>query len=527
MKVCSFFIEDAAPRLIEVEYHSRFQIPSFQILGLPAPEIQEARERIVAAFLASDFEFPKKKIVVNLAPSSIRKSGTGHDLAIATKILEATLNLAWPEHLLAWGELSLDGSIKPVGKIAALIELLLKEDLSETRKLLLVLASADFETLKQLRCWRKENGLPELQHCKFTSLDHLKDLPKILERASKQTTVSIEDKAEAMTSEIPNASPHSDARLHSLLPLSPSLERILQIALIGRHHLLLLGPKGVGKSESIHWCKVLLPKPNSTQLWDQALSLESRGLISDFNAPIRQVHSQIRPSQLLGTISPRGYQAGELALAHGGLLIADEFMEWARDAKECLREPLQNETVTVTRVKGKVESKCELQFLATGNLCPCGGLPAQFKILEHAKKTPCHCRPHEVQSYFSRLSGPILDRIDLTALTLSKPKLGKKIDLNESKLQFLKMQSQISASRYFAIEKFNALPSKLTPNWLEGNLPDSSSIHRLLEDVSSLRARHKILRVARSIQALENSPTLKDEHVFESKNYRFMDNLWE
>ena len=126
MQVYSFFQDSVHPSRITVEVHTRFQIPSFQILGLPAPEIQEARERIMAAFVACEFDFPKKKVIVNLAPSSIRKSGTGHDLAIALRILESTLDLEWPEHLFAWGELGLDGEIKACGKMANLTELLLQ-----------------------------------------------------------------------------------------------------------------------------------------------------------------------------------------------------------------------------------------------------------------------------------------------------------------------------------------------------------------------------------------------------------------
>ena len=310
-----------------------------------------------------------------------------------------------------------------------------------------------------------------------------------------------------------------------MLPLSPQLERILQICLIGRHHLLLLGPKGIGKSESIHWFEALLPTPASDQLWDQALSLESRALNPTFEPPVRRVHAQVRPSHLLGTFQARGYQAGELALAHGGLLIADEFMEWPRDSKECLREPLQTERVSITRVRGKFESRCELQLVATGNLCPCGGLPAPLRAFTQSKGAPCRCRPNTVRDYLQKISGPILDRIDLVAL-LSLPSQ-KKIKQQQTDDQFKAMKEKVTEGREFALKHFHSLPSKLSPTWLEETLPERPEIETMLASVTSLRARHKILRVARSIQALEKSEELKVEHVFESKAYRFMDSWLE
>ena len=512
MQVFSFFVEDQTPRLIEVEYHSRFQIPSFQILGLPAPEIQEARERIVASFQASEFEFPKKKIVVNLSPSSIRKSGTGHDLAIAMKILESTIEDSWPEQLLAWGELSLDGSVKSVGRMAGLIELLLQIELKTT--LFILLSFEDYQNLQHLLSWRRTQNLPLPEQCEFRSVACLKDSIEALKNTPSPLQKNILPLNE-------NCFP-----IH-LLPLAPALERILQLSLIGRHHLLLLGPKGIGKSESIHWCENLLPNADPLQVWERILSLESRALDPEFNPPIRKVHAQVRPSHLLGTFGAKGFQAGELALAHGGLLIADEFLEWPRDSKECLREPLQTERVTVTRVKGKVESKCEIQLIATSNLCPCGGLPKQFRSHEQSKASACRCRPNEIQDYFKKVSGPILDRIDLVAIMSKTPKLQRKMMEKEPSLQFQRMKQSSHSGRLFAVKNFGALPSKLAPLWLEENLPDDPVIDSLLQDIKSLRARHKILRVARSIQALEQSRVLKSEHVFESKSYRFMDTLME
>ena len=200
-------------------------------------------------------------------------------------------------------------------------------------------------------------------------------------------------------------------------------------------------------------------------------------------------------------------------------------MEWPRDSKECLREPLQTERVSITRVRGKFESRCELQLVATGNLCPCGGLPAPLRAFTQSKGAPCRCRPNTVRDYLQKISGPILDRIDLVAL-LSLPSQ-KKIKQQQTDDQFKAMKEKVTEGREFALKHFHSLPSKLSPTWLEETLPERPEIETMLASVTSLRARHKILRVARSIQALENSEDLKVEHVFESKAYRFMDSWLE
>ena len=500
MRVFSFFFDDQCPRPIEVEYHARFQIPAFHVLGLPAPEIQEARERIIAAFQAAALEFPKKKIMVNLAPSSIKKSGTGHDLAIAIKIFSETQDLAWPERILAWGELGLDGSIKPAGRMAALIELLLKTPDRE-RPERLILAPLDAKKIRFLLHWREKQKMPRLEGIELCTVNHL----KFLSEAVSPRPLFL----------LPDEPLGDDAlpELTQLLPLALATERLLKISLVGRHHVLLLGPKGVGKSESLHWFKALSPPSTAAQTWQRLLHAESRDLPLTFETPIRQVHAQVKPAHLLGSYSNRGYQAGELALAHGGLFVADEFMEWPRDAKESLREPLQNKRVMLTRVRGSIETHCDFQFIATGNLCPCGGLPPPFRAHDSQKRHTCRCRASEVEAYLHKLSGPILDRIDLTFI-LTDTQTSKDLPKPDA------LRAEIVKARTFALAHFGCVPSLLSVAWLEKNQPSGETFDKLLRDLPSLRARHKVMRVARSIQALESCDELKEVHLFEAKTYR-------
>ena len=510
MQIFSFFQNALNPIKITVEIHTRFQIPSFQILGLPAPEIQEARERIIAAFNSSDLEFPKKKVIINLAPSSFKKSGTGHDLAIAIQILCSSLDLEFEGDLYAWGELGLNGEVKACGKIALLIELLLEEDPGVRS---LILSSDDLRQFEKLIHWRKSKRLPNPKKIKIFEVSQFKDFQDQMKSGGTQ----IESLNEAAMKTQPYLGP-------ALLSLSPTLERVLKIALIGGHHTLLLGPKGVGKSQALQWFEELAPESHPLQTWKRILHEESRDLEIDFRTPIRRVHSQIKPPHLTGSWGPKGFRAGELTLAHGGLLIADEFMEWPRDAKECLREPLQSKKLILTRVHGQVQFDCDLQMIGTGNLCPCGGLPPQFFALLEvipSKKAKCRCRPHEVTDYFQKLSGPIADRIDLICIYSSAAEVSNQIPEKN------KIKEEISRARELALKSFGNYPGTLSVHQLESCVSKNPEIAFLLKSQTSLRSRHKILRIAHSIQALDASTSLKKEHVFEAMSYKSADQLFQ
>ncbi len=511
MKVYSLFQNEITPKRVEIELHTRFQIPSFQILGLPAPEIQEARERIIAAFTACGIEFPKKKVIINLTPSSERKTGTGHDLAIALKILEAQLDIKWPHEIYAWGELGLDGNIKPCAHLAKWIELIFKENIQT-----LVLCSEDKKRLHLLLAWRKQNGLALPPSLNIITLDSLEQFQEVLSQPTPVLNTHFEHFSDP---------PPFPANTNGLLPLSPYLERAIQVAMVGRHHLLILGPKGMGKSQALEWMAKISPRSTSIQTWERILQSDNAKDAVNFDLPIRRVHAHLRPTHLLGSWNTHGFQAGELSKAHGGIFIADEFLEWPRDAKECLREPLEQKKYSLIRKQGNISLSCDLQFVGTGNLCPCGGLPPSFKPFvrgatqKKADLPTCRCLSSEVHHYLSKLSGPVADRIDLILIHAEKPTLGKTNFNSLKKVQSI--QSSIQNARAFALKQFGALPSELTVSWLEDHLPTSDFAVTVLGNIHSLRSRHKILRMARSIQALEQSEELKIEHLWEAAGFRF------
>ncbi|MBI2711944.1 MAG: ATP-binding protein, partial [Bdellovibrio sp.] len=220
---------------------------------------------------------------------------------------------------------------------------------------------------------------------------------------------------------------------------------MIACAVAGFHHVLLLGPKGVGKSHALEWGVALQPQMLPCdrlfhQLIEELGSPGPRGENRDSWTEIRRVGAQTRVQALTGGVTGLGIFPGEFSLAHGGLLLADELPEWSRDSREVLREPLERGWVTVNRVKGTFEFPAKFQLLANGNLCPCGGVPTQFpKGSLHALRDlqRCRCRPAVRDAYISRLSGPIIDRIDITLLVCDLPKTSREVLPSEDRLKIL------------------------------------------------------------------------------------------
>ncbi len=535
------------PSLQWIEISSTIQLPGFQLVGLPGREVTEARERVRAAIEASGFEFPRKRIVLNLSPAHIRKQGTGIDLAMALAVLFEDWNVQnTPDpnvatkqvHRIqgaAWAELGLDGRLKASGQTlrtlaAAVLSnldflLLGPENPDEIRTAIELLKSAHpekkipriarFATLKETYSWLEAR-----------SWEH--SIPDLEEKPRKSHSLS----------DCPSG----------LLPLPASLTRTLGVAAAGGHHLLLLGARGTGKSHALEWLQALMPKLDSKTHLEQRLLAElippsnlgpseSFTLKAEARAPIRRVGQQIRPAALIGRADINGIRPGEFTLAQGGLLVADEFLEWDRDSREAFREPLERGKISITRSWAQVELPARFTFAATGNLCPCGGWPAgilrQLR-LDHpqllSRLPECKCLPRDREKYLARLSGPIFDRIDLVVRTpplLSSENensdFPKKIQAAES--QFKEMRDRVETIRNAMVKRYGQKTGSLSGEQLEswlGEHPDIASLP-VLQNASSLRSRHRIARVAFAL-SLWDSPDGSERphagHFREASTYR-------
>jgi magnesium chelatase family protein len=529
MQISAPLNSEPVPCLQQIEVATFFQLPSFQIIGLPGQEVAEARERVRAAIEASGLEFPRRRVVLNLSPASIRKRGTGLDLSMALAVL--AIGNSKELALGAWGELGLDGTIKPVGQLTRALYASWKGHL----KFLLLsweecpVALQILDTIREsgelqgeppvlvpvrtlLEAWKKvEGGVSTLLATQASFLVN-QDCVKILKVG---TSKKLENQTDL------------------LLPLSASLERIVGVAISGRHHTLLLGPKGTGKSHAIEWFIALKPPLSSKERLRQDLIIDLENYKGRSHIEtqaetearsVRRVSSQVRPGTLIGSATSTMIRPGAFSLAHGGLLIADEFPEWHRDSREALREPLERQKVTLSRAQGSIELPAQFQMAATGNLCPCGGWPSQLPFpydwVGDKQSLKCKCSDTARKAYISRLSGPILDRIDLVALVSHAPKMGRIKNQGISQLDILKQKVFDLKNKF--VKVLGKPPGDLSGAETEELLQKSSRAESFLKvtQCSSLRSRHKIVRLAYSFAFWDGLEEPLAAHFLEAACYR-------
>jgi magnesium chelatase family protein len=536
------------PSLQWIEISSTLQLPGFQIVGLPGKEVNEARERVRAAIESSGFEFPRRRIVLNLSPANIRKQGTGIDLAMALSILcepadGSSANASVPSQTrhfrgAAWGELGLDGRIKACGQLTRTLVAAIEGKVD-----FIVLgpenAAQLAEAIEVISMQIPTPSLPPIGTFQY--------LNEALTWVSQLGWKKSEAKRPLNRPEPLAPPPHLLAEVERLLPLSSQLSRVLGIAAAGKHHLILLGARGTGKSHALEWLEQLqLPVSPQTRLQQKCLlEIATQTLLgrhqsdtkSKNTVPIRRAGQQIRPAALIGRADSQGLHPGEFTLAQGGLLIADEFLEWNRDSREAFREPLERGTITLTRAWAQVELPARFTLAATGNLCKCGGWPPalhrQLK-LEHAawavRLPECVCLPREREEYIHKLSGPLFDRIDLVVRTppLLPDPIANEVKKNPAnhplhQLQTLREKTQRVHAQM--ISKWGCPTAEIAGKQLESLLEQQPhfSKSQALQEAASLRSRHRTLRVALAL-ALWDEPEgdgLPGPHHFrEAMSYR-------
>lgn len=489
---------DVLPRFQEIEIASSFQVPHFQVIGLPGPEVSEAKDRIRSAIESSGLDFPKRKIVLNLSPASIRKQGTGLDLGMAIAVLLEGLRIDGKKdripyrRIFAWGELGLNGQIKSVkSPVRALASALLAE------ADLIVIARDD-----EVLFYRESERLfPTENFPRVLAVSHLREiLPGFAEHTSGSRTPS------------PPHDPQIDSvEKGGLLPIAPPIARFLEIAAAGSHHFLLLGPKGVGKSHALEWFVALQPELDSKTLRTRSFLAEISGK-SDVS-PYRRVGTQTKPAALIGSFSGGHLRPGEFSLAHGGVLLADEFPEWHRDSREALREPLERKKISLTRVDGSVDLPSDFIFAGNGNLCPCGGVQGSTT---DSRFPSCRCLPADRSRYLSRLSGPVLDRLDLVLPLLMHPNPEVK------NIDFKTVRRRVNLARDRLVKRYGKPPGKLGAEELETLLEHSPELLHSLDALpfGSFRDRHKTLRIALTLAALQEQKEPDGKTLIEAKMLR-------
>lgn len=379
----TFTLDGISARPVRVEVDVHRGLPGFAMVGLPDAAVREARERVRAALVNCGFEFPLQRVVVNLAPASLRKAGPGMDLAIAVALLSASGQLEWERlaRVALAGELALDGSTRPVQGALAIAE-------------------AARESGAEAIVVPAENG-PEAalaRGIEVIPLDGLQRLEGLVAGAWEP----------APPEPLPLVAPPA-AGAPDLADLrgQPHLRHALEVAAAGGHSLLMVGPPGAGKSLAASRLPSILPPLAASEALEVARIASACGRlggVASGGRPFRAPHHTISAAGLIGGGTPP--RPGEATLAHRGVLFLDELCEFHRDALEALRAPLESGAVTIARAGGQLELPCRFMLIAASNPCPCGRGEAD---------PDCTCPPVAVQRYQGRLSGALADRIDILA----------------------------------------------------------------------------------------------------------------
>jgi len=486
---------DAPP--VAVEVHLAQGLPAFNLVGLPDTEVKESRERVRAALQNAAFEFPRRKITVNLAPADLPKESGRFDLPIALGILAATeqIPLAALARYEFAGELALTGDLRPIRGALAMT---LKAH-RDGRAFILPAGSADEAALVKDAVVHPAPSL--LAVC--AHLTGRAPLPR-----SQCADRAAHDAAAPDLSEVKGQ-------------VAP--KRALEVAAAGGHSLLMLGPPGTGKSMLAQRLPGLLPPMSEEESLEAAAlqSLTGRFRLDDWGRrPLRAPHHTASAVALVGGGSdPR---PGEISLAHHGVLFLDELPEWDRRVLEVLREPLEAGRIHISRAARQASFPARFQFVAAMNPCPCG-------YLGHPSGR-CHCAPDAIARYRARISGPLLDRIDLQIEVPALPPdalPGRATGSGEASAAVRERVARASARQRARQGKPNA---QLQPREIERlcrlDARGEALLKRALARLSlSARAYHRILKVARTIADLAGDEEIGAPHVAEAIGYRRLDRL--
>ena len=501
-KIKSISLIGLEGNLIEVQTDISNGIPEFEIVGLPDTSVRESKKRIESAIKNSKIEFPSKKILINLAPANIKKEGSSFDLPIAIGILMSIgnlPNLKYSEivNTIFIGELSLDGKINRTNGVFAMCEE--AKELGIKRVIIPKANSNEVSVIKGL------DIIPVMT---------LSDVVKYLNKE-----IFIENELERNVEFVKEYNmDFKDIKGQE------NVKRALEVASAGGHNVLMIGSPGSGKTALAKRILTILPDLTleeaieTTKIHSVSANLTREGLIR--SRPFRMPHHTAPIKSIIG--GGKVPTPGEVSLAHNGILFFDELTEYNRTILEALREPLEEKEITINRLSGNYRYPCNFMFVASMNPCPCGYYGDEEK--------QCKCTPTEIHRYLNKISGPLLDRIDIQ-IEVKRAKIEKlnsnfKAESSSKIKQRVNMARKIQNERYekFGIRSNSELTTKLIGEFCNIDEEANELLQRAFKMLKlSVRGYERILKVARTIADLDNEKQIKVKHIAEAIHYRSID----
>lgn len=503
IKIFGAAVQGIDPYIVTIEVNTSRGIKFF-LVGLPDNAVKESHERIISALSINGYKFPSCQIIVNMAPAGIRKEGSAYDLPLAIGIMAA--NELISDHLLKeyiiMGELSLDGGLVP---IKGALPITIKAMEEGFKGIILPYQNAsEAAVVEGINVYGAHNIKEVIDF--LNGIDKLKPIIGKLGENLKREKKFEFDFADVKGQE--------------------SVKRALEVAAAGGHNLIMIGPPGSGKSMMAQRLPSILPiltvseSLETTKIHSVAgYTVSGSGLITE--RPFRHPHHTISSVALVG--GGANAQPGEISLAHNGVLFLDEMPEFSHSVLEVLRQPLEDRRIMISRAKYSVEYPASFMLIASMNPCPCG-------YLNHPTKA-CNCNIGAIQRYLSKISGPLLDRIDIQCEIIPVP--FEKISCVENEESSASIRQRVINARAIQSQRFideygifcNAqMNSGLLSKYAKINDSSLSLLKMAMNKLNlSARAYDRILKVSRTIADLESSETIQSNHIAEAISYRSLD----